>query len=99
MSHKKQTLGEFIIENQASFKYSSGELSSLLNSIRLAAKIVNHEEYLKDDWFSLINSPRVCFACDINTFYKHKYLLFFNELQCFRIRFICKLFNFKLSLK
>lgn len=43
MSHKKQTLGEFIIENQASFKYSSGELSSLLNSIRLAAKIVNHE--------------------------------------------------------
>ena len=43
MTHKKQTLGEFIIENQASFKYSSGELSSLLNSIRLAAKIVNHE--------------------------------------------------------
>ena len=43
MSHKKQTLGEFIIENQSSFKYSSGELSSLLNSIRLAAKIVNHE--------------------------------------------------------
>ena len=43
MSHKKQTLGEFIIENQSSFKYSSGELSSLLNSIRLAAKVVNHE--------------------------------------------------------
>jgi fructose-1,6-bisphosphatase I len=43
MSHKKQTLGEFIIENQTSFQYSSGELSSLLNSIRLAAKIVNHE--------------------------------------------------------
>ncbi|TXG37364.1 class 1 fructose-bisphosphatase [Seonamhaeicola maritimus] len=43
MSHKKQTLGEFIIENQTSFKYSSGELSSLLNSIRLAAKVVNHE--------------------------------------------------------
>ncbi len=43
MSHKKQTLGEFIIENQSSFKYSSGELSRLLNSIRLAAKIVNHE--------------------------------------------------------
>lgn len=43
MSHKIQTLGEFIIENQSSFKYSSGELSSLLNSIRLAAKIVNHE--------------------------------------------------------
>ncbi|PKQ45038.1 class 1 fructose-bisphosphatase [Confluentibacter flavum] len=43
MAHKKQTLGEFIIENQTSFKYSSGELSSLLNSIRLAAKVVNHE--------------------------------------------------------
>ena len=43
MSHKKQTLGEFIIENQASFQYSRGELSSLINSIRLAAKVVNHE--------------------------------------------------------
>ncbi|MGC1205444.1 MAG: class 1 fructose-bisphosphatase [Flavobacteriaceae bacterium] len=43
MAHQKQTLGEFIIENQSSFQYSSGELSSLLNSIRLAAKIVNHE--------------------------------------------------------
>ena len=43
MSQKIQTLGEFIIENQTSFKYSSGELSSLLNSIRLAAKIVNHD--------------------------------------------------------
>ena len=43
MSNKNQTLGEFIIENQHSFKYSSGELSSLLNSIRLAAKVVNHE--------------------------------------------------------
>jgi fructose-1,6-bisphosphatase I len=37
------TLGEFIIENQKQFKYSSGELSRLMNSIRLAAKIVNHE--------------------------------------------------------
>ena len=43
MAQKKQTLGEFIIENQSSFQYSSGELSSLLNSIRLAAKVVNHE--------------------------------------------------------
>ena len=43
MSHQKQTLGEFIIGNQSSFQYSSGELSSLLNSIRLAAKVVNHE--------------------------------------------------------
>ncbi|SDB59917.1 D-fructose 1,6-bisphosphatase [Flavobacteriaceae bacterium MAR_2010_188] len=43
MSHTNQTLGEFIIENQSSFKYSSGELSRLINSIRLAAKVVNHE--------------------------------------------------------
>ena len=43
MSKSKQTLGEFIIENQASFKYTSGELSRLINSIRLAAKVVNHE--------------------------------------------------------
>ena len=40
---KNQTLGEFIIENQAAFPYSSGELSRLINSIRLAAKVVNHE--------------------------------------------------------
>ena len=39
---KNQTLGEFIIENQNAFKYSSGELSRILNSIRLAAKVVNH---------------------------------------------------------
>lgn len=43
MRHKNQTLGEFIIENQEEFKYSSGELSRLINSIRLAAKVVNHE--------------------------------------------------------
>ncbi|MEZ4855478.1 MAG: class 1 fructose-bisphosphatase [Gelidibacter sp.] len=43
MSRKNQTLGEFIIENQAAFKYTSGELSRLINSIRLAAKVVNHE--------------------------------------------------------
>ena len=43
MSKKNQTLGEFIIENQSSFKYTSGELSRLINSIRLAAKVVNHE--------------------------------------------------------
>src|SRR5699024_3393283 len=33
----------FNIENQEEFKYSSGELSRLINSIRLAAKVVNHE--------------------------------------------------------
>jgi fructose-1,6-bisphosphatase I len=43
MAKKNQTLGEFIIENQNDFKYSSGELSRLLNSIRLAGKVVNHE--------------------------------------------------------
>ena len=43
MSHKTTTLGEFIIEHQNSFQYSSGELSRLINSIRLAAKVVNHE--------------------------------------------------------
>ena len=43
MASKNQTLGEFIIENKSSFKYSSGELSRLINSIRLAAKVVNHE--------------------------------------------------------
>src|SRR5699024_8752987 len=36
-------LGEFIIENQKYFEYSTGELAKLLNSIRLAAKVVNHE--------------------------------------------------------
>ncbi len=40
---KHSTLGEYIIGNQKQFKYSSGELSRLINSIRLAAKVVNHE--------------------------------------------------------
>lgn len=43
MPQKNQSLGEFIIENQSEFQYSSGELSRLINSIRLAAKMVNHE--------------------------------------------------------
>src|SRR5690606_21554543 len=44
MSQKQnRTLGEFIIANQNSFQYTSGELSRLINSIRLAAKVVNHE--------------------------------------------------------
>ncbi|AZQ43485.1 class 1 fructose-bisphosphatase [Nonlabens ponticola] len=43
MARINQTLGEFIIENQSEFQYSSGELSRLINSIRLAAKAVNHE--------------------------------------------------------
>ena len=43
MDKKNKTLGEFIIENQSSFQYTSGELSKLFNAIRLAAKVVNHE--------------------------------------------------------
>ena len=43
MKENYVTLGEFIINNQSDFKYSSGEFSHLINSIRLAAKIVNHE--------------------------------------------------------
>ncbi len=37
------TLGEYIVQNQQSFPYAKGELSRLLSSIRLAAKIVNSE--------------------------------------------------------
>lgn len=37
------TLGEFIIEKQSDFKYTSGELSRLLSAIRLASKVVNQE--------------------------------------------------------
>ncbi|HAS3164975.1 TPA: class 1 fructose-bisphosphatase [Vibrio cholerae] len=40
---KMRTLGEFIVEKQYDFPHASGELSSLLASIRLAAKIVNRE--------------------------------------------------------
>lgn len=38
-----QTLGEFIIDKQEDFKYSSGELSRLISAIRLASKVVNRE--------------------------------------------------------
>ncbi|GHA19496.1 class 1 fructose-bisphosphatase [Oceanisphaera arctica] len=37
------TLGEYIIKNQAEYPSASGELSSLLSSIRRAAKVVNRE--------------------------------------------------------
>ncbi|MDN3596173.1 class 1 fructose-bisphosphatase [Zunongwangia endophytica] len=43
MSKTRPTLGEFIIDNQQDFPYSTGELSRLIRSIRLAAKVVNHE--------------------------------------------------------
>ncbi|NAW51208.1 class 1 fructose-bisphosphatase [Elizabethkingia argentiflava] len=38
-----RTLGEFIIDKQEDFKYSTGELSRLLSAIRLASKMVNRE--------------------------------------------------------
>lgn len=37
------TLGEHIIHNQSRFAYATGELSALLSSLRLAAKVVNAE--------------------------------------------------------
>lgn len=43
MKDSFQTLGEFIIENQEDFLYSTGELSRLLSAIRLASKVVNRE--------------------------------------------------------
>lgn len=38
-----KTLGQFIIEKQADFPYSKGELSRLLRDLAIAAKIVNRE--------------------------------------------------------
>jgi fructose-1,6-bisphosphatase I len=43
MNESNKTLGEFIIENQNDFQYSSGELSRIFNSIRLAAKVVSYK--------------------------------------------------------
>ncbi|MFB0910105.1 MAG: class 1 fructose-bisphosphatase, partial [Flavobacterium sp.] len=43
MKERNKTLGEFIIENQNAFQYSSGELSRIINAIRLAAKVVNYK--------------------------------------------------------
>jgi fructose-1,6-bisphosphatase I len=40
---KIKTLGEFIIEKQTDFPFASGDLTKLLSSIRLAAKIINRE--------------------------------------------------------
>ncbi|MDA9556930.1 class 1 fructose-bisphosphatase [Vibrio sp.] len=40
---KAITLGEFIIQKQHDFPSASGELSSLLSSIRIAAKVVHRE--------------------------------------------------------
>lgn len=43
MDDSLQTLGEFIIDKQEDFQYSTGELSRLLSAIRLASKVVNRE--------------------------------------------------------
>jgi fructose-1,6-bisphosphatase I len=43
MEEKNKTLGEFILENQKDFPYSSGELSRIFNSIKLAAKVISHK--------------------------------------------------------
>jgi fructose-1,6-bisphosphatase I len=43
MTENNKTLGEFIIENQKDFAYSSGELSRIFNSIKLAAKVVSYK--------------------------------------------------------
>lgn len=42
-SNARKTLDEFIIERQEHFKYSTGELSRLLNSILLAARVVSYK--------------------------------------------------------
>jgi len=41
--NKNITLGEFIIENQKHYTSTSGEFTSLLSAIKLAAKVVNHK--------------------------------------------------------
>lgn len=42
-SNTRKTLDEFIIERQDDFQYSTGELSRLLNSILLAARVVSYK--------------------------------------------------------
>jgi Fructose-1,6-bisphosphatase len=41
-SNTRKTLDEFIIERQEDFKYSTGELSRLLNSILLAGRVISY---------------------------------------------------------
>lgn len=43
MAKPVQTLSEFIIERKKDFPFATGDLSQLLTSIRLAAKLVNRE--------------------------------------------------------
>ena len=43
MEKRHVTLGEFIIKKQKDFQYTSGELTRLMNSIKLAAKMVSYK--------------------------------------------------------
>lgn len=43
MEKKYSTLGEFIIRKQQDFDYSTGELSRLMNAIKLAAKRISNK--------------------------------------------------------
>ena len=40
---KLKTLNEFIVERQEDFPFATGELSSILNDIVVASKIINRE--------------------------------------------------------
>lgn len=56
------TLGEFLVKNQDKFPYATGELTSLLSSFRLAAKVVNsaiNKAGLVDDIMGKIGSTNV----------------------------------------
>ncbi|XOD67688.1 MAG: class 1 fructose-bisphosphatase [Flavobacteriales bacterium Tduv] len=55
---KTCTLGEFIIDKQIQFPYSTGELSRLLSAIKLAAKVV-HREVNKAGLADIIGSTGV----------------------------------------
>jgi len=59
---KLVTLGEFIIKDQAAFPYATGELSALLSSLRLAAKVVNaqiNKSGLVDDIIGSVGTENI----------------------------------------
>jgi len=59
---KVVTLGEFIIKDQAAFPYATGELSALLSSLRLAAKVVNaqiNKSGLVDDIIGSVGTENI----------------------------------------
>jgi len=60
--NKVVTLGEFIIKDQAAFPYATGELSALLSSLRLAAKVVNaqiNKSGLVDDIMGSVGTDNI----------------------------------------